>query len=512
LTLLPEPAIRVQTDALRETVDKVSRMHRQVLTMVGSAQVKIGDKLSPVMDVEGTKKNITVLDAKQQHPEVPKLLAQFKNDLETALTAAPQANSETRAAAHRLLGQVLVVAGDYHSHSARNAAGEAGRAMAKIDRGMSSVRELLVNIKQIAPVAEGEETGAGKMKTTAQTAITKLKGDLQAKKASIVELETKRDEQLGASTKYTNEASEMRTLASAALGKKRSDLQEKSFAKDKLANQSALAAEDFQREIDQADIAVAQMGVQLTSAESALVAADALLTALDKKRNDAKTKLDAEVEAMNDVGKQIVKAAGELTAACEKISGAQKSAAQQYIAAGKAVRAFQADSQGTDAAEAISAEGDVLKKRAASLLEIAPTWDSAEAFVGRLKGLWEAASLEGQTPLASLKAKFAGKPATDVQVTEDSKIDVDRKVVDDANAAVETLLLASAKRYRAAAEVADPGLKWSFQCRELAVRSQRLRIAGAGTDRSRAEGLRDELKQLEGFPYVDEVLKAFEAQ
>ena len=484
LVMAPQSVSQAQTDMLRKTVDEASRKHNQVLGLLAGPTVKVDGKLPPVF-VKGNETNITVLEASQQNTAIPERLDQLGNDLKDSLDKAPQAREEVKAAACLLMGQVLAAKGQYYLQSAQNAAANAGRAMAAIDTGIMSVQERLVNVRQIEPLVKPKVTAADKMKTDAQADVTRLNSEITDQEAVIAKLKNERKGYLDAATKHSSDASELRTLSAAAEREKRRELQEKSFVKEKLANQAGLDAEDAQTKIDAAKSKVVLLKIQLASAQAGIKSATEVLKGFADKREAAKGELGKETLAMNAAGQEIAKNADALIVACAKVDAEQASAIRQYTAALETIKQFRQYASDSSA-EAISSEAGVLMGKAWASLAVVSSRQAVEAIGARLKVLWETAALAGSAPKTAEMAAFAGKAQADKDTAAEG-------------------FAAAAKLYEEAAAKADK-FKWSYQCRELQARRARHWLTGDADDKTRANLLEQQLEELKGFPYVDSAL------
>ena len=485
LVMMPQSASQVQTDILRKTVDRASRIHNQVLGLLAGPTVKVDGKLPPIFE-KGNEANITVLEARQQNTAIPERLDQLQKDLKAALDEAPEAREETKAAAYSLMGQVLAAKGQYYLRSAENAAVQAGQAIAAIDTGIMSVQERLVNIRQIKPLIQTQVTVADKMKTDAEADVTRLESAITAQTSAITTLQTERAEYLAAATKYSNEASELRTLSAVAKRDKRRELQEQSFVKERLANKAGLDAEDAQTKIDRAKSAVAIMNLELTGAKAGIASGTEMLKGFADNREVAKGELDKETLAINKTGQEIARNADTLIVACGKVDAGQASATRQYTAALEAMKQFRQHASDSSA-EAISGEAGVLMGKAWASLAVVSSRQAVEATSARLKVLWETAALEGNSPKTAEMAAFAGKAQNDKDTAAEN-------------------FAAAAKLYEEATTKADTRFKWSYQCRELQARRARHWLTGDADDKTRASLLEQELEALKGFPYVDSAL------
>jgi len=496
LVMMPQSASQSQTDMLRKTIDRASRIHNQVMGMLAGPNVKVDGKLPPTF--EKVKKNdkdeikqehldrITVLDAGHQNTTIPKRLDELQKELKASLDKTPEARKETRAVAYSLIGQVLAAKAQYHLRCAESAAVQAGQAIAAIDTGILSVQEGLVSIRQITPLTQTRETVADKMKTDAETDITRLESAITAQESAITELQTKRGELLATATKYSNEASELRTLSAVAERDERLKLLEKSFVQQKLANEAGQDAEDTQTKIDNAKSALAIMNLELSGAKLSVVSGTGVLKGFAGNRDAAKGELDKATLAINKTGQEIVGNVDTLMVACEKVDAEQASATQQYVAALEAMKQFRQHASASNA-EAISSEAGVLMGKAWAFLSVISARQSVEATNARLKALWETAALEGTPPKTAEMSAFTAKTQGDKKAASDS-------------------FAAAAKLYEEATAKADTRFKWSYQCRELRARRARHWLTGDPDDKTRADLLEQQLEELKGFPYVDNAL------
>jgi hypothetical protein len=483
--MIPQSAAQTQTNELQEAVNIASRRHVQVLGQLAGPIVTVGDKLPPNFE-EGTEANIKVLGITEQNTAIPGIIDGIQKGLKDAITAAPEANAEAKAAAYALMGQVLSTKADYYLQSSTNASSQVKQLMSTIDRGILSAQRRLGNIKQIEPRTKvSEDNNAAKMKSDADAKLGELKTAVAAQEAVIADLTAKRKVNIEDATKHNNDASALRTRSALAVGEDNLKLQEEAFAKEKLAISAALDAEDNSAKIDEANAALAMLNLQLKSAQSASDSAAAMLAEFATRRKEAKGTIGGEIQTVNAAGAELTKNAEAMMEMCGKIDAAQALAMTQYTSALEAIASMTENSDANDP-EAISAKANILLGQAWASVSTLSLRQSVGATGVRLQSLWERLSIEGEAPKITEMAAFAN-------TVEAGKADAGKKFGQ------------AAALYQDATSKADQ-YKWSYQRRELQARKASHWLTGNADDQSRVELLQQQLSGMKGFPYTDKDL------